>query len=261
MLGQLAGPKTLQTLGENPNINNLAWPPRASPFTLTAPPVFCPKFIYGTFSALTLALLNSLFLQVATSAQKSLLGGHCKMSKTEVCTTEVCPEPMREISHKFGEGGIGKGVFEIVRNLHSILRQFCTPFLWCMKRTTPQLCANLACNLRQICAAPPSRTPLSRDFWISGTLSSETLFSCLAQPLKMEHLPARRHIGAVPRALGGEGCVCGCAIVAGPDATILRSPFWHTEQCWLLAWQDGWAGIGNRPPIASGNIPRRRFPH
>ena len=49
--------------------------------------------IYATTDAPS-ALLNYLFLQVANSAQKSLLGGHCKISKTEVCTTEVWPDPM-----------------------------------------------------------------------------------------------------------------------------------------------------------------------
>ena len=40
----------------------------------------------------TSALLTYLFLHVAKSAQKSLLGGHCKITKTEVCTTEVWPD-------------------------------------------------------------------------------------------------------------------------------------------------------------------------
>ena len=38
------------------------------------------------------ALLNYLFLHVAKSTRKSLIGGHCKILKTEVCKTEVWPD-------------------------------------------------------------------------------------------------------------------------------------------------------------------------
>ena len=69
MLGRLAVPKTIHVrpvgspentshIGENPNTNN----PDVTPWTLTltAPPVFCPKFIYGTFSALRIFRLQPL---------------------------------------------------------------------------------------------------------------------------------------------------------------------------------------------------------
>ena len=40
-------------------------------------------------------LLKYLFLQVAKLREKSLLGGHSKISKTEVCKTEVWPDPIQ----------------------------------------------------------------------------------------------------------------------------------------------------------------------
>ena len=50
----VGGPENTSNIGENPNINNLAWPPRPSPY----PPrrIFCPKIIHGTFLALSLVL-------------------------------------------------------------------------------------------------------------------------------------------------------------------------------------------------------------
>ena len=40
------------------------------------------------------AMLNYLVFQVAKSREKSLLGGHCKISKTEVRKNEVWPDPI-----------------------------------------------------------------------------------------------------------------------------------------------------------------------
>ena len=68
----------------------------------------------------------------------------------------------------FKKGTLEKGyLHKIVRNLLAIRNKFAT-----ILRTLPlmheakyrQFCANLARNLRQICATPLSRTPPSRDF-------------------------------------------------------------------------------------------------
>ena len=52
----VGGPENTSNIGENPNINSLASPPRPSP----EPPrrFFCPKMIYGPFSGLTFWLLT-----------------------------------------------------------------------------------------------------------------------------------------------------------------------------------------------------------
>ena len=49
----VGGPENTSNNGKNPNINNLAWPPRPSPY----PPrrIFCPKMIYGTSSSPTMS--------------------------------------------------------------------------------------------------------------------------------------------------------------------------------------------------------------
>ena len=78
-----------------------------------------------------------------------------------------CPgslEMFTQFSQKFAEGGIGKELSEI--DFH-ICDQFATILrtLSLMHETNyQQFSANLARDLRQICATPPSRTPPSRDF-------------------------------------------------------------------------------------------------
>ena len=57
-----------------------------------------------------------LVLQVAKFREKSLLGGHCNISKTEVCKTEVWPDPMYKSVENpkidtFSGGGGGKPQF------------------------------------------------------------------------------------------------------------------------------------------------------
>ena len=45
----VGGPENTWNFGENPNINDLAWPPNSHERPRR---LFCPKIIYGTFSGL-----------------------------------------------------------------------------------------------------------------------------------------------------------------------------------------------------------------